>query len=83
MPLPVALSLVNVHVRYGPRLAVDGVPGAHLFDSISWSTPRVFAQTLARAAERGVALAARDPEGPDFPRRTWEALRTLPKEART
>jgi ABC-2 type transport system ATP-binding protein len=25
MPLPVALSLVNVRVRYGPRLAVDGV----------------------------------------------------------
>ena len=86
------------------RLAADGVPGAHLFEAISWSTPRVLAQTLTRSAARGVVLAAlpetgdvdepgdlddlerdlasRDPEAPDFPRRTWEALRNLRREAR-
>ncbi|HET7453060.1 MAG TPA: TIGR04282 family arsenosugar biosynthesis glycosyltransferase [Thermoanaerobaculia bacterium] len=86
------------------RLAMGGIPGAHLFEAISWSTPQVLAQTLARAAARGVALAelpetgdvdeagdlddlerelaSRDPESPDFPRRTWEALRRIRREAR-
>jgi len=39
------------------RLASGGAPGAFLFESIDWSTPRVLAQTLARAQARGVTLA--------------------------
>lgn len=38
------------------RLAVDGAPAAFLFEEIAWSTPRVLAQTVARAESRGVTL---------------------------
>jgi len=48
----------------GERLASGGAPAAHLFEGIAWSTPRVLAQTLDRAASRGVLLT-RFPETGD------------------
>jgi rSAM/selenodomain-associated transferase 1 len=48
----------------GERLASGGAPAACLFEGIAWSTSRVLAQTLDRAASRGVVLT-RFPETGD------------------
>jgi rSAM/selenodomain-associated transferase 1 len=48
----------------GERLASGGAPAAFLFEEIAWSTPLVLAQTLARAAARGVEFT-RFPETGD------------------
>lgn len=49
----------------------------HLFSGIDWSTPRVFAQTMMRAAEAGLATVALS-EWYDVD--DWESLKTLYRE---
>ncbi len=52
-------------------------PEPHLFSAIDWSTPRVLAQTLMRAAEAGLAVL-RLPEWYDVD--DWDSLKTLYQE---